>query len=131
MNNLEIIKSYSFELWNEKVISAIDKYFATDALIHSPWRTARGTNEMITTTQKWYTAFPDLKILWKDFICEDQKIVSLWQASGSHGGPFLVYPATNKRIDYSGVTIYHLYNGKIVEYWILPDLYTLVDQITH
>lgn len=130
MNNLEIIKDYSFALWDTKDLSVIDKYFAEDALIHSPLSTSQGIQKMKVIIQKWYDAFPNLKVTWDDFICENEKVVSRWHAEGEHQGMFLEYPSSNKKITYSGITIYQFSNKKIKEYWALVDMHSILNQIT-
>lgn len=129
MGNLQLVKDYSRELWDNKDVSAIDRYFAKDVIIQSPIKITKGFHEMKEIMLHWLRAFPSLKVHWDEFICEDNKVVSRWRAEGLHEGDFLKYSATNKHVRYSGVTIYSIRNSKIVEYWALVDMYSIVNQI--
>jgi hypothetical protein len=41
MGTLQLVKDYSKELWDNKDISAIDRYFDKKVLIHSPIKTSQ------------------------------------------------------------------------------------------
>ena len=129
MKNLTIIKSFHTKIWDEKDLSAIDEFFATDALIHSPVRKTQGTSDMKKVISLWHQAFPNLKVYWDDFICEGDKVVSRWHAKGQQEGDFLDYKVSKKEVNYSGVTIYQLDNGMITEYWTIVDMETLKEQL--
>jgi predicted ester cyclase len=129
MNNLATIKSYHAKIWEKKELSAIDDYFATNALIHSPVKTTQGTSEMKEVIAMWHKGFPNLKVHWDDFICQSDKVVSRWHAKGQQEGEFLDKAPSKNEVNYSGVTIYQLDNGKITEYWAMVDMETLKKQL--
>lgn len=65
-------------------------------------------------------AFPDFHVTVDEMIAEDYKVMVRWTQRGTHLGPFLDIPATGKSVEYSGINIFHMRNGKIVEdtpYW--------------
>ncbi|VEG90930.1 ester cyclase [Legionella spiritensis] len=130
MTNLEIIRQFQYALWDEKNLNVIDKFFDREALIHSPVASTQGTERMKEIIRQWYTGFPDLKVFWDDFICEEDKVVSRWHAEGVHQGDFSGYPPSNHTIHYSGVTIYQLRHGKIRQYWAFVDMQTIWKQLT-
>lgn len=129
-NNLQIIKDYQKAVWDDKNIQAIDRFFDTKALIHSSISSTQGTDEMKKIILKWYSAFPDLKVLWDDFICDENKVVSRWHAVGQHQEEFLGVKPTSKVINYTGVTIYQLKNEKIQEYWSFVDIHGILKQMS-
>ena len=130
MTNLEIIKNYQRIIWDVKNTNDIDNYFHDDALIHSPVETTRGLEKMKAIIAQWYLAFPDLKVHWEDFICDDNRVVARWTASGTHTGEFLSIAPTQQSIKYSGITIYELDKGKIKQYWAFVDMQGLLNQLT-
>lgn len=130
MNNLEIIKTYQNILWVDKDISVIDKIFDKNVQRYSPLQSIPGTEKMKASILQWYKGFPHLKVYWDDFICEGDKVVSRWHAEGLHEGEFLEYPPSLKNVQYSGVTIYQLDQGKITHYWAYVDMGTIKKQIS-
>lgn len=130
MNNREIIKDYSKRLWEEKDLTAIDSVFVKDAVIHSPLNVTTGATTMKEVVEKWLSAFPDLSVEWEDFICEGDRVVSRWRATGTHMGTFFDTSPSHQEITYSGVTIYTLNKvGKVIEYWALVDMHAILAQL--
>lgn len=131
MTNLEIIKKYSARLWDQKDLEAVNEYFAPNAKIHSPLNTKEGSDTMLEICEKWLNAFPDLLIKFEDYIADGDKVVSRWRATGTHLGGFFDTQPTHNEISYSGITIYQLKDGKVVEYWALVDMHAILSQIGH
>ncbi len=74
-------------------------------------------------------AFPDLHVTIDEMIAEDDKVMARWTQRGTHRGPFLDIPPTGKQISYSGINIFQIANGQIVEdtpYW---DFNVIVQQL--
>lgn len=127
--NIDTIKAYHDAIWGQKDIQAIEQYFLKDAMIHSPVKSTRGTDEMKAIITQWYEAFPDLQVQWDDYICDESKVVARWHAKGHQRGEFLGLAATNHPVHYQGMTIYQLKDQKIEEYWALVDMYSIIEQI--
>lgn len=129
MNNKELVKIYSRLVWENRDLSAIERYVDANAVIHSPMNRVAGSRTMRAVLEKWLEAFPDLTVEWEDFIAEGDKVVSRWRAKGTHLGGFFNTRPTHEEIEYSGVTTYRLMNGKIVEYWALVDIHAILSQL--
>jgi hypothetical protein len=56
MSNLETIQTYHDEIWGQKDISSIDRYFSNKAIIHSAIESTEGTENMKSVIAKWSTA---------------------------------------------------------------------------
>ena len=106
------------ELWNGKNVEVIDELFAEDYL--SPDRTSRSA---------WKDAAiailtgapPDLHITIEDQIAEGDKVVTRWTWSFTHTVAFFGAAPTGKHISWTGISIYRLEGGKIVEGWFNSD----------
>lgn len=122
MNNLEIIKAYHTHIWELKDFSGIESFFHSDVLVHSPLETTRGVEHLISILDRWNTGFPDLHVSWDDFVCEGQKVVAQWRAKGTHTGVFLGIEPAGNTIEYPGVSLYELIDGKISQYWAYVDM---------
>lgn len=127
--NRDIIIEYSKAVWNDRDLLAIDRYFAPNVKIHSPFTTVQGSASMHEIVEKWLTAFPDLTIKWGEFVAEDDRVVSRWTAQGTHLGGFFDTRPTYKEVEFSGIIIYRLKNRKIVDYWSLVDMHAILSQL--
>ncbi len=66
-----------------------------------------------------YRAFPDLKAEVADMVVEAESgTVSVrWNAVGTHAGHYLGSKPTGKRINFKGIEIVRIQNGRITERW--------------
>lgn len=131
MNSFSMIaKSYAQKIWNDKDLTAIDHYLHSEVTIHSLLGSFQGRKAMREIVLTWLNGFPDLFIRNKDVICENDKVVLVWSAEGTHKGDFKGKSATGKKILYEGVTIYHLQEKTIKEYWAFLNMHQLLSQIS-
>lgn len=83
----------------------------------------RGVEEIIEALETLYASFPDLDFhVVGDIISDGKYVAAKWSGGGTHTGtafsdnPFKIEVPANsgKRIEFSGITIYEIENGKIV-----------------
>jgi steroid delta-isomerase-like uncharacterized protein len=72
---------------------------------------------------------PDVQLTVEDIIGERDRVVVRWRARATHRGVFLGVPATGKAVSFTGVAIYRLSKGKIVERWVEVGLLGLSEQL--
>ena len=110
----------------EAVISA----FAPDAPINASGRFQHiHAEDFRPIFPVWFTAFPDYTHHIQDVIAQEDKVVVRIMFSGTHEGDFFNAPPTGKPMQYLGIHIHHLKNGKIVESWVLEDMLYLWQQL--
>lgn len=125
----EIAEKYANKVWNDKEVSAIDRFVHKDVLIHSLLGDFRGTQAMKEVVQAWLKGFPDLSVKNELIISENDLVSIQWSAQGTHKGEFKGKKPTGKPVFYSGVTVYRIKNGQIIEYWAYLDMQHLLSQI--
>ncbi len=125
----QLINRYMGEIWNRKNCSVIYEVFSEDALIHSPMGEARGPRAVEQAHRQWHEAFPDIRVMLLDIFEMRDKVAVQWNARGTHKGPFLGIPPSNKPIICGGTSIYRLENEKIVEYWAYINLHHVIQQL--
>ncbi len=74
-----------------------------------------GLDGLKALVQGFHTAFPDLHFTIEDQIAEGNKVVTLVSIEGTNSGELMGMPATNNRISISGVSIWLVGEGKLVE----------------
>jgi steroid delta-isomerase-like uncharacterized protein len=62
-------------------------------------------------------AFPDFHVAIEDLLGEGDKVVIRFRMTGTHQGDFMGIPATGVKINVTGISIFRLADGKIVEHW--------------
>ena len=63
-------------------------------------------------------AFPDLLITFDQFIAKDDFVVERYTASGTHQGPLGDLQPTNRTATWTGINIFRIACGRIVEVWL-------------
>ncbi len=64
-----------------------------------------------------HSALSELYFDVEDIIAEGDKVVTRWKARGLHTAPFQGVPPSFRTVEFTGITISHLVDGKIVEDW--------------
>ena len=128
-NNKSRFMQFAHEFWEQQDVSVIDRYVQPDCVIHTPLTMAYGSMTLQEIAEKWFQAFPDLLLFFRDTIAEDHRVVCRWRAKGTHLGSFFETQPTHKEISFVGVTICHFKQGMISEYWSLIDIHTILKQL--
>lgn len=126
---LKIALLYSEEVWNQKNTQAIDDLMDPKIVIHSLLGNFEGPSAMKKVVKEWLTGFPDLKVTVMQSIEEKNLVMLQWKAEGTHLGLFKGKAPKGKKVNYQGVSLYLIRDGKIVEYWGYLDMQHLFNQI--
>jgi predicted ester cyclase len=72
------------------------------------------------------SAVPDAHYAVDDLIAEGDKVVVRWRLLGTHKGAFNGIAPTGGPITLKGIAVYRLEHGRLVERWVVSDLYGLL-----
>ncbi len=76
-----------------------------------------------------YASIPDFHTVLHDQIATDDRVVARWTTSGTHSGDSLGVPATGKPIEFSGLSIWQIEDGKARRGWIYSSLPIVLMQL--
>jgi steroid delta-isomerase-like uncharacterized protein len=79
--------------------------------------------------QMMYQGFPNLTHNILEQVAADDKVVTRWVATGTHTGSFMGVAPTGKPVQFAGINIYTIDNGKFVQSQVNWDLLSLFRQI--
>ena len=77
----------------------------------------------------WHAAFPDVVIVPEKLIAEDDLVTVYWIARGTNTGTGNGLPATGKKAELAGITIWRIVDGKIKEEWSAFDQLSMMRQL--
>ncbi len=81
----------------------------------------------------WLTAtfefFPDFSIVLDDLVSEGKKVAFRATINETHGGEIFGVAPSGKQLIWGAMGIVQVEGGKIAEFWWMPDLFTLMDQL--
>jgi len=101
------------EEWNKRNLAALDELMAADYF--DPSLQVRGLEaykQLLTVVLK---GFPDWHETIEDIIAEGNKVWVRYTATGTHAGEFRGLAPTGKMFTETGVLIWRIVDGKIVE----------------
>jgi steroid delta-isomerase-like uncharacterized protein len=90
-----------------------------DHSVDPAWPTGR--EGLVAMFELFRTAFPDATITTEDLIAEADMVVWRTTTQGTHTGAFLGIPATGNHARWSGIDIFRILDGQIVERWFNVD----------
>jgi len=73
--------------------------------------------------------FPDYQTVIEDMLAEGEKVAARIRMRGTNTGEFMGIPATGKHVEFTGIYIARIANGKIVEHWGEEDSVSLLGQL--
>ncbi|QIO23058.1 ester cyclase [Haloarcula sp. JP-L23] len=75
------------------------------------------------------TAFPDLNWTLEDVIAEDDKVVFRAIGHGTHEGELMGIEPTGREVTLSGIVIFRIDDGRVVERWAQFDTTGMLSQL--
>ncbi len=114
--NKELVKRM-YEAFEKGDFEAYKEVVAPEYLWYLPSRSTkpRSREETIEFGKMLRNAFPDFSYNIEELIAGEDRVISIFIFRGTHEGEFQGIPATGNKIEFSGVMISRIENGKIVE----------------
>lgn len=121
--NKAVIRRLAEEVWNAGSRAAAEEVLAAE-------RVERQLNHLVHARR----SRPDIRWTIEDIMAEDDKVAIRWTSSGTHtqewNHPFTGRIApTGERVTNTGITIFRLVDGQVVEHWEQRDLLGLFQQL--
>jgi steroid delta-isomerase-like uncharacterized protein len=105
-----------------------EQLYAKDFVNHGIHRDAT-LEEDQAALKGWHQAFSDIAITPQKLIAEDDLVTIYWIARGTNTGMGNGLPATGKRAELGGITIWRIVDGKIKEEWSAFDQLSMMQQL--
>ena len=113
--NKAFIRRYFEALNRDKSPAMLDQWVADEQL-----------KQYIATVE---AAFPNYQFAIEDLLAEGDKVAVRVTSELEHRGQLMGFPPTGKRATISGIFLYRIADGKIVESWIQSDRLGLLQQL--
>ena len=118
MPNAEFMHRWFEEVWNNQNEAAISEMFAEDGVGHGLGpEPIVGPESFKVFHRAFVSAYPDLKVQVEDTVVEGDKIAVRCRVTGSHDGHGIGVAPTNQPVEFTGMVIVRVNDGKIVEAW--------------
>jgi steroid delta-isomerase-like uncharacterized protein len=131
--NKALVRRWFEEVWNNGRTDAIDEMFDQNGIAHGlsddPSNPIKGPSQFRPFHSLFRDAFPNMMIVIEDMVAEGDRVAARCSVRAKHEGDFMGRAATQGPVEFTGMTIVRIDNGKIVEAWNNFDFTTLHKQV--
>ena len=119
--NKALIRRWFAEVWNKGRADAISEMFAEHGIAHGLSddvdNPLRGPSGFLPFHAQFRSAFPNIEVVVEDQVAEGDLVATRCSVRGKHTGDGLGIAATQSPVDFTGMTITRIADGKIIEAW--------------
>jgi predicted ester cyclase len=128
-----ILHRWFEEVWNKGREEAIDELFHKDGIAHGLKTDAGeavvGTEKFKALHHAFREAFPNIHITIEETVSEGDKIAAVCRVTATHEGAGIGVAPTKQPIEFTGMTLVKIKDGKIIEAWNEFDFMQMYSQV--
>jgi steroid delta-isomerase-like uncharacterized protein len=128
--NKAIARRIFEEVFNDKNLDLLDELASPDLVVHyrdaEPVRSLASYKRAFSASQP---AFPDMHFTIEDVIAAQDRVVTRWTMRATHRGEYLGVAATGRHVIETGMSIYRIVDGRVVEGWVNADDLGVMQQL--
>jgi steroid delta-isomerase-like uncharacterized protein len=117
------------EVWNKGNRAAIAEMLAPGAVLHEGDTDSVGPEGFYRFYDRLNAAFSDIHVVVHDTIAEGDRVCVRWTCSCKHTGDGLDMPPTQRTVHVTGISIFRIANGRLLEGWQNWDMLGMLEQI--
>ncbi|HKY45892.1 MAG TPA: ester cyclase [Pyrinomonadaceae bacterium] len=130
--NKQLLRRWFEEVWNNGRAELIEELFDENGIAHGlsddPAKPIKGPKDYTPFYKEFREGFPNLSIVIEDLVAEGDKVAARCSVRAKHEGNFRGIAPTQSPVDFTGMTIVRIADGKIVEAWNNFDFLTMNQQ---
>ncbi|HEU5424683.1 MAG TPA: ester cyclase [Nitrolancea sp.] len=114
--NKKLVRRYG-HVWHAGNQHLVDELAAPDLVVYYPLfgREVRGHAAFKQVLTGTHVAFPDVQLVFEELLAEGDAVVARWRATATSRGAFAGRPPTGQRVEWTGMTLYRIAGGKVIE----------------
>lgn len=131
--NEALIRRWFNEVWNDKRESTIDELLGDNCVHRGLGGTEpieiRGLEQFKGFYRAFIDAFPDIEVTVEDVVIEGDRLAARCTVRGTHTGGGLGVGASGRRVEFTGLGMCVIKDGRFVEVWNEFDFLKMYDQL--
>ena len=126
-----IARRWIEEIWRPGHLATFDELHAADFRDRSAAGRGETRDDYRSMLADFYEAFPDFRADIEDLVVDEARatVAIRWTARGTHRGAYLGVAPSDRAIDFAGIEIVRVAEGRIVERWGEWDGMSLLAQL--
>lgn len=127
--NKQIVKRFFEEVFNRNLEQVIPQIISEDYRDHGSNPPLEGQAGALGNLRGLRSGFSDIRFEIDELLADGDAVAARWTGGMVHSAEFYGHPATGNSVTFSGITIYHLRDAKIVSAHPAQDLLGLFRQL--
>lgn len=129
--NIALIERFFDDAGNRDDLSQYHEYLSPNVVIHGPasGQKTEGIQEARALDKSYIRAYPQKKFIIEKIDALDDRVYVRWICHGQHKKPYKGLRVKNFDFAISGLSMYRIIEGKIIEIWQHFDRLGLLEQI--
>jgi len=103
--------------WNRRRDEVVDELLAPEAVGHMEGGDVHGRDEIRAVRAALLGAFPDLHLTIEDTLADGNQVAVRWRVDGTHRGDHFGFPASQRAVNFRGITWLRFEGDRLVEGW--------------
>jgi steroid delta-isomerase-like uncharacterized protein len=117
------------EVWNQGRRESIAEMASAEVVIHDGAQDSAGPAAFYEFYDRMRATFTELQVTVHDTIAEGDLLCIRWSCTAKHTGGGLGMPASGKSLQVTGISIFRIAGGQVVEAWQNWDMLGMHQQI--
>lgn len=109
---------------------SFEEFISADYVGHLSGSSNMDRTELERLERAFAKAFADVRYSVQDLFAEGDKVVLRIETRATHCGEFEGITATGRQVDFTGIVIYQIIDGRIAETWAEMDFGRLMRQLS-
>lgn len=131
--NAEILHRWFEEVWNRRNVTVIDELMSEECLSHGlmddKGNVRRGPEGFRLLFHAFTGAYPDMNVTIEETVTQEDKVVVRCVVRGTHTGSGIGVAPTGNKVEFTGLCIARIADGKIIESWNQYDFMKMYGQL--
>lgn len=115
--------------FNDRDHETLHELLAADAVEHGVHEEIEGAEAIVEYLEGHFEAFPDYTGSTEAVVAQDDLVTVRYTARGTHTGEYKGVDPTGHQAEWTGISIYRVGDGEIVEVWVEEDRLGLLEQL--
>jgi steroid delta-isomerase-like uncharacterized protein len=128
--NADIGRRWTVDALDAHNLDLLDEFVAEDLIHHAGiFVDEIGRDALKEDLEALIAAFPDIRFTADVIVADEDGAAVRWTGRGTNDGPFQGLEPTGLPVEFTGINVYHIVCGQIVEGWSEPDSLGLLRQL--
>jgi len=126
--NKDLVRRY-LDAFNDRDSETLAELLADDVVEHGIHSTLRGVDEILEFQRAHFDVFPDYSGVTESVVSEDDLVTVRYTVSGTHSGEYRDVEPTGHTVEWTGMSMYRVEDGRIAEIWLEEDRLGLLERL--